>query len=306
VSVQLEPSSRPTDRGDASGTAMPVGAATAPPTLLPMPPISVVQPEPPKPVLEDCTKDVDIVFVLDISGSMAPFFWALEDEIFVVDQALRALSLPHSPHYGLVVFVDDVMIDQEGAPHSDPESIRDAFEWGIGLAGLGQIKNPSEFNGTFVENSLDALYLAADSFQWRPAEKTHRMIIHVTDDTFWDGPTSTPGLCDDVPLNRTGCPTKGSVHTYHEVVAALRTQKIWTFAFAAMGRLLAAGLVDTQPGFFTPYQGRNTIPTSTGGSASDIFAVLDGTVSLSASINRAVIETQCESYPPVPPSPPLL
>jgi hypothetical protein len=244
-----------------------------------------------------CPADVDVVFVMDVSGSMGPFFDKIEKEIFTVDERLRKLKLAGEPHYGLVAFVDDTEILDKGKPATDAMTISDGFQWARKLAGLAQI-HAMEFNGTFVENSLDAIYLGVTGFAWRPAKTTHRMIIHVTDDTFWDGPSEKPGVCDDFAIGIT-CDVKGSTHSYEEVVKAARDEKVWLSAFAAKARWFTGGVVDTQPGFFGPYNGHPSLPESTGGSAWDIADVNQGNVSLADTITDAVAETKCKVYPPV-------
>jgi len=269
------------------------------------PPGSSGEPESPRPVLgaQDggdwvaCPADVDVVFVMDVSGSMGPFFDKIEKEIFTVDERLRKLKLAGEPHYGLVAFVDDTEIHDKGKPVADAMAIYDGFQWARKLAGLAQI-HAMEFNGTFVENSLDAIHLAVTGFAWRPAKSTHRMIIHVTDDSFWDGPSDKPGVCDDFAIGIT-CDVKGSTHPYEEVVNALREEKVWLSAFAAKSRWFTGGVVDTQPGFFGPYNGHPSLPESTGGAVWEIKEVNDGKVSLADTITDAVAETKCKVYPPI-------
>lgn len=46
---------------------------------------------------DDCFEDVDIVFVMDVSTTMGPFFDKLEAEIAAVHEALSAYDLPNPP-----------------------------------------------------------------------------------------------------------------------------------------------------------------------------------------------------------------
>jgi len=231
-----------------------------------------------------CEQDIDIVFVMDVSTSMGPFLSKLADEILVVDQAIAALQLPNPPHYGLVVFVDDAAILNTGAPYPDVETLRaDFMEWSAFTSSNQQVGG-GNFNSTWPENSLDAIHLAAAGFQWRPqGDGTLRMIIHTTDDTFWDGPTTGNGVAIE--------------HGYEEVVAALQEREIRMFTFAAqIGG--SCECEDVTPGWSTPYMGLPPIPESTDGEVFDIDLVLAGQVSLSEAINGAIEDNMCEPYPP--------
>ena len=232
----------------------------------------------------DCDQDIDIVFVMDVSTSMGPFLSTLADEILVVDQAIADLGLPNPPHYGLVVFVDDTALHNPGAPYGDVATLRaDFMEWSAFTSTNFQVGG-GEYNSTWPENSLDALYLGAAGFQWRPeGDGTLRIIIHTTDDTFWDGPTNQNGVAIQ--------------HGYEEVVAALQDREIRMFTFAAqIGGMCECE--DVTPGWSTPYMGLPPIPESTDGAAFDLDLVLAGQLSLSEAINGLIDENMCEPYPP--------
>lgn len=230
----------------------------------------------------ECDQNVDIVFVMDVSTTMGPFFDKLENEIQVVHDALLQFNLPSEPHYGLVVFVDDFTLVNAGVPYTDVATLKADFaEWNQFTSSNQQTKGGG-FNSTWTENSLDALYAAAAGFQWRPNADTLRMIIHTTDDTFWNGPTTADGV--DI------------LHNYPETVDLLQSKEIRMFTFAA----LIGGQCecdDVSPGFFTDFQGQPAIPMQTGGSASNIDEVLAGITSLSDAINTAVEDSYCEPYP---------
>jgi hypothetical protein len=230
-----------------------------------------------------CNQDVDIVFVMDVSTTMGTFIDELALEISVVDAALQSLNLPSPPQYGLVVFVDDVLIMNAGAPYTDIDQLRADFEmWSTFTASNQQVQGGG-FNSTWPENSLDALYLAGSVFQWRPVESTLRLVIHTTDDTFWEG----PGNFNAVDV----------AHSYDETVDALRANEARVFTFGA----LIGGQCDCEdvsPGWSTPYMGKTAIPDATGGGWWNIDEVLANVVSLSASIDAAVTGTMCTPYPP--------
>lgn len=235
-----------------------------------------------------CKTQLDIVFVMDVSTSMTGFFDALEQDILEVDQALGQLDVDADTHYGLVVFVDDTEIGNSGAAYIDAAALANEFaDWNEFTGSNRQIHHPSD-NGTLEENSLDSLYRAADEFQWRPAATTHRVVIHTTDASFWDGPVVQP---DGVTVE----------HGYAETVERLRDEEIRVFAFASdsIGPVFP-GLpsLDTSAGWFTPYDAMPAIPADTGGTATRIDDVLAGTVSLADAIPQIVEASQCEPYPP--------
>lgn len=234
---------------------------------------------------EDCQQDIDIVFVMDVSTSMGPILSTLADEILVVDEAIAALGLPNPPHYGLVVFVDDAAILNTGAPYGDVQTLRaDFMQWSAFTSTNEQVGG-GNFNSTWPENSLDALHLAAAGFQWRAAgDDTLRMIIHTTDDTFWDGPTNANGVA--------------IAHGYDEVVDTLQEGSIRTFSFA--GQIGGScECEDVTAGWSTPYLGKPPIPEATDGAVFDLDLVLAGQLSLSAAIGDAIDTSMCEPYTPV-------
>ncbi|MEX1369091.1 MAG: vWA domain-containing protein [Nannocystaceae bacterium] len=233
---------------------------------------------------DGCEQDVDIVFVMDVSTTMGPFLDQLATEIIFVDEALDALQLPSEPHYGLVVFVDDAALLNAGAPYDSVATLQQDFMTWSGFTASNQQVGGGNSNSTWPENSLDALVLAASGFQWRPAETTLRLVIHTTDDTFWDGPTTANGV-----MIQNG---------YAQTVSALQQQQIRTFSFAdTIGGSCACE--DVSAGWFTPYMGMAPIPEATAGEVFDIGQVLVGAVSLADALENAVETTMCEPYPPV-------
>jgi hypothetical protein len=232
----------------------------------------------------DCIEDVDIVFVMDVSTTMGPFFDKLEAEIQAVDTALQAFNLPNPPHYGLVVFVDDFTLVNAGVPYTDVNTLRADFAMWNNFTATNQQTQGGGSNSTWTENSLDPLFAAAGGFQWRPVDTTLRMIIHTTDDTFWNGPTVGNGI--------------NILHNYAETVDILQEKHIRMFAFADLigGQFENA---DVSMGFFTDFQGQPSIPMQTGGGAYNIGEVLAGITSLSDAITMSVEDSYCEEYPPV-------
>ncbi len=231
---------------------------------------------------EDCGDDVDVVFVMDVSTSMGPFLDTLADEILAVDAALQAFNLASDPHYGLVVFVDDVLVLGGGAPYPSANALRDDFiQWSNFTASNLQIGGGGNYNTTWPENSLDGLWAASQSFGWRPKETTTRIIIHTTDDTFWDGPT----VGNAVPI----------VHGYAQTQAELQSEEIRVYSFAAeIGG--ECECLDVSMGWFDPYEGHPPMGDGTNGGVYDIDAVLSGAISLSEAIPGAVEESICDPY----------
>ncbi|MCA9711532.1 MAG: VWA domain-containing protein, partial [Myxococcales bacterium] len=231
-----------------------------------------------------CDQDVDIVFVMDVSTSMGPFLDQLATEIIFVDEALDAMELPGEPHYGLVVFVDDYALLNTGQPYDSVALLQQDFNMWSAFTASNQQVGGGNLNTTWPENSLDALYVAASGFQWRPAESTLRLVIHTTDDTFWNGPTVGNGV--------------NIQHGYAETVQALQQREIRDFSFAGqIGGMCECE--DVTPGWSSPYMGMDPIPEVTGGGVYDIDLVLVGQVSLADALAEAVETTICEPYPPV-------
>jgi hypothetical protein len=292
-----------------SAAALPSGAAgnsdfgnsnAAPPVL----------PSVPNAKSDNCNKDVDIVFVLDVSGSMGPPLTKLEHESTLVDDALNMKSLPSPQHYGLVIFVDDVQVMNGGMPYPNVAALQAELQNQIDMtnANASRQVNGDPTNITWPENSLDALYAAATQFQWRPAESTLRTIILITDASFWD--LTEPSSGSDVEANNGLFPDQASMHGYDETIAALRSQMIWVNTFTAKTGGPPDGMpappshgtfrgtsVDVGIGFFEPYKGKPSIPDATGGFAWDIDDVYDGKISLATPINMSIEVHQCAAYP---------
>lgn len=268
---------------------------------------AVEAPEPTGP--DGCNQDVDIVFVLDVSGSMIPALSKLVEEVDLVDQALNVKALPSPQHYGLVLFVDAVQVMNGGMPYLDVEAVKAELTTQIDMTN----NNPSRqldgtpSNVTWPENSLDALHAAATQFQWRPAGDTLRTIILVTDASFWVMTQPSSGNAAEANLL---FPDHASVHGYDEAIEALRAGMIWVNTFAAKtggppdGMMAPAShgqwrgiSVDVGIGFFEPYAGQPSIAESTGGFAWDIDEVYDGIISLATPINDSIEVHECAVYP---------
>jgi hypothetical protein len=183
-----------------------------------------------------------------------------------------------------VVFVDDFTLVNAGVPYTDINELKADFAYWNNFTSSNQQTKGGGFNSTWTENSLDALYAAAGGFQWRPLDSTLRMIIHTTDDTFWNGPIVANGV--DI------------LHNYPETVDILQSKEVRMFTFADLigGQCECE---DVSMGFFTDFQGQPPIPGQTGGGAYNISEVLANLISLSDAITGAVEDSYCEDYPPV-------
>lgn len=259
-----------------------------------------------------CNQDVDIVFVLDVSGSMVPPLSTLEREVSLVDAALQTKNLPNPPHYGLVIFVDSAQTLNMGAPFADVEALKTELRSQISMT---QADNPRQLGGamsdnlTWPENALDGLWAAATEFKWREPGKTLRTIILITDASFWDLTVASSG--HETELNSTGFfPTHASKHGYDETIAQVRMQQIWVNTFAAKTGGPPDGMVSPPShgelrgttvnvgiGYFEPYMGKPSIPEATGGLAWDVDDVYDMKISLATPINQSIEARQCAVYP---------
>lgn len=257
-----------------------------------------------------CNQDVDIVFVLDVSGSMTPPLTRLQSEVTLVDQALQTKNLPHPPHYGLVIFVDTAQTMNGGMAFADVAALQAALQIEIDKTSND---NPRQLNGdsdnlSWTEDALDGLYAAATEYQWREPMKTLRTIILITDASFWDG--KNPSSNADSEKTNDFFPNHVSKHSYDETIAALRMNQIWVNTFAAKtggppdGMMAPAShgqfrgiSVNVGIGYFEPYNGKPSIADSTGGLAWDIDDVYDMKISLATPINESIAAHQCAVYP---------
>jgi hypothetical protein len=226
----------------------------------------------------ECYDQLDIVFVIDVSGSMTWYIGSLEEEIGLVWEA--ALELDDDPHFGLVVFVDDFLVENDGQAYATVAEIQGDFQAWHEHGDTNTQTQSDVKNIDMPENTLDALYAAATAYDWRHASSTLRVVIHATDDTFREHPDC---FGSGIPV----------ASTYGEVVSRLKQQRIRVAAFAGRVGLLHGE--DVQPGFFTDYQGQTAIPAATSGKVFNIHQV-GYNISLAEAINDFVIEEHCSPY----------
>lgn len=228
-------------------------------------------------------EQVDVVFVVDVSTTMGFMVDRVEQGIGEVDAAIRGLA--RDPRYGLVVFVDDVLVANGGQAFTEITDLQaELTRWRHFTSSNRQIQSP-ESNLDWPENSLDALHAAATRFDWRPASSTLRLVVHATDDDFGEAPAIQSGQRVE--------------HTYRETVEALRDREIRVATFgASLGGQCEC--LDVKPGLRAPYFGQPSIPDATGGAAFDIDAVAKGDLSFASAVKSTLGSTICRAYPLLP------
>lgn len=234
-----------------------------------------------------CNEPLDVVFIVDVSTSMADELDQIRtgiDSIWTAAQALTA-----NTQFGLVVFVDDVVAVNSCGPFATKEALQMQLQmWRDFTSSNGQPGGAPYSNSDCPENSLDALYLAATACPWRDGA-TH-IAIHVTDDTFAERPATLSGFggFGGIPVQR----------TYAETITALTDHQVRVGAFAAPTPLdCGAGTSpNTAQGFFDPYMAMPAIPEATGGQAWNIREVMAGTLDMAEAINTFTAAEYCTLY----------
>lgn len=229
-----------------------------------------------------CYDPIDLVFVLDVSTSMADEFVHLHDGIASIFAAADALTTDHT--FAIVVFVDDVLAVDGCGQWDSAAALQAEFDhWRTFCSSNGEPGGSAGQNGDCEENSLDALYAAATMCTWRPGA-TH-VVIHVTDDTFLERPAS---FFNGTPVD----------HTYGEVSDALVAAQIRVGAFAQLTPAAcgAGTSSNTAQGFLSPYHGAMSLPDATGGRAWDIAQVRSGALDMATAINEMVAAEHCAPF----------
>ncbi len=234
-----------------------------------------------------CAEPLDVVFVIDVSTSMADEVEQIRAGMDSIWSAAQALT--SNTQFGLVVFVDDVVAVGSCAPFASKEAMQEEFSrWRSFTSSNSQPGGGATSNTDCAENSLDALHVAATACPWRGGA-TH-IAIHVTDDTFAERPAVL-----SMGLFSGGIAV---AHTYAETVDALVANEVRVGAFAApTGEFCGAGTSgDTASGFLAPYMGMDSIPDATGGRAWSIREVRDGTLDMATAINEFAEDEYCTLF----------
>jgi hypothetical protein len=263
-----------------------------------------------------CNDVVDVVFVLDTSSSMGFVLSQLESQIEQVVTASNALA--PDAHFGLVVFQDNHFIDntgplEAGKVHTSAATLQSRFQY-YRETFTDNDRNPGDGPGGLTtqnpiceENSLDALYAAANDFPWRP--NATRVVIVATDDTFLERSDNYGDRDGDGKTDKTDFPREGNypaAWTLAETVGALKTARSRVFAFSRIsqpGPLSRCGTgrrlpwADITDGWSTPYGASAPIPDQTDGANFDLDRVKSGSLSLAETINQVVLDSYC--VPPV-------
>lgn len=226
----------------------------------------------------ECQMNIDVVFVIDVSTTMSEYMSTLRNQIGNVWAS--AAELDDDPHFGLVVFVDDVLV-VSAESYDQASDIQSDFQTWYEHTSSNQQTGSTAWNQDFPENSLDALYAAATEYDWRQQDDTLRLIIHATDDTFLEYPAT---FSESIPAER----------TYSEVVQVLQDKTIRVASFAShVGG--GSGQENVEAGFFAQYDGQTAIPEATSGQVFDVYAV-GISVSLEDAIGDFIIEEYCSDY----------
>jgi hypothetical protein len=236
----------------------------------------------------DCHQDIDIVFVLDVSTSMSWVLEQLASEIGSVwEYAVSFSAHPdYDPAFGLVVFVDDVLVTNGGEPYPSVEALQGEFNsWRAFCSSNAQPGGSSCTNMDCPENTLDALADATEMYAWRPGAL--HVAIHVTDDTFKEAPDS---LCSVIS------PSIPVRHTYPETLDLLVTSEIRVGVFAMRAGSYCTTPPDKEPGFFEPWEGFPPIPEATGSTVWELDRVQSGEISLTEAIAGFVLEEWCTDF----------
>ncbi len=316
LTVHCSASSR--DEG-ASPSGAAAGNDASPPTATPAPAFGDAAPTADSGPTAACTEDIDVVLVLDVSSSMGFVLDKLEAEMGKVVTASNALK--SGAHFGLVLFVDNVLVDTTGDQsggkvHTGSATLATGFR-GAKATYTANNRNPGDGPGgpttqnpICEENALDALHDAATEFPWR--SNAARVVIIVTDDTFLERPDNYGDRDHDGKTDKTSYPREGHYPArfmFDETVTELKKNAIRVFSFT---RLAAPSFLDLTAcgtgrrhssgdsvtyGWTKPYDGKAPIPTATGGKNFDLDAVRGGSVSLADTINEVVLESHCAGPP---------
>jgi len=258
--------------GPAWASLLDAGSVDAGPIDAPFVPVDVNLPD--AGFVEGCGP-LDVVFVLDVSTSMARSFDALRAGI--VDIWSTASGLSPDPRFSMVVFVDDALAVDGCAPFASAGDLSAAFDHWRSFCSSNASPVSGLQNYDFPENSLDALQLAATTCTYR--EGATRILVHVTDDTFLEPPdvfSSTLG---------TGIPAE---NTYPEVSRTLRAFELRVAAFH--------DTVEHPEGFSAPWEGAPSLVEVTGGRAYSVPAVARGTLDMGDAIQDFLVAEYCTPY----------
>jgi hypothetical protein len=233
-----------------------------------------------------CTEPLDVVFVIDVSTSMAGELADVQEGLAGIWDTASRLST--SPRFGLVVFVDDALAVNNCAPFATREDLAAELNRWQTFCATNRSPTSALANTDCAENSLDAMSTAITECTWR-ADATH-VLVHITDDTFAERPAVLSGAFGPGIL---------VAATYPEVGSALVAQQIRVGAFAMNGRGDSCGAgtsPDVGRGFHMGYGSELSLPERTGGAVWDLRMVRTGALDMGTAIQGLLEREQCTVF----------
>ncbi len=189
----------------------------------------------------------DIYFVVDVSGSMAPFLTSVRNELIAFAQGFpeeNAEGRRVRVDYHLIAFVNDVKAFGGGRMTS-LIAVQAAFDEAIAAGASNYNLNTRTFNAEVQENTLDAIATAIAL----PSAAEARIVIFAGDAEFYEAPAS---LAENITVS----------NTYAGVRQGLSDSGIRIHAFTKRG----------MEGFFLPYAGQAPLTDLPG---SKVYALED-------------------------------
>lgn len=203
----------------------------------------------------------DIYFVVDVSGSMAPFLTSVRNELIAFADGFpgeNAEGRRVRVDYHLIGFVNDVKVFGGGRMTS-LIAVQAAFDEAIAAGQTNYNLNTRTFNAETEENTLDAL----DTAIQMPSTADARIIIYAGDAEYFEAPAS---LAENITIS----------NTYAGIRQKLEAGRIRLHAFAKRGL----------HGFFVPYDQQ---PPLTDLPGSKVYS-LDELVGASAEVADTLFE----------------
>jgi hypothetical protein len=174
------------------------------------------------------------------------------------------------PHYGAVVFVDQVEVIDAGKPTSSVARLDQSLFPFIAAADSNLQPDFETPNSEDAENGLDALHAAATQFEWRDPVDALHLVVYLG-----DGPIAGRGQA------------LGSVtvqHGYAAVAEAMDDAEARVVGFTPSGTR----------GFRRAWSDEATLPEQTGGTAFSLQRFEDGRLSLRTALADLLKNPVCE------------
>lgn len=124
------------------------------------------------------TKEADIIFVIDGTGSMGSTISRLKASMMTFEKILNANDI--APRFGIVEF-GDITVTSKGK-----REITQCYGWFSDATAfvnkVNEVGSPVYYGGDSPESQLDGLYVAMNNLEMRP--EAHQFMILVTDATY--------------------------------------------------------------------------------------------------------------------------